>query len=260
VENHVTQLNSDTTTEISENHMTQLNSDATMENSENHATKISSDVCSAISEIKKHVTKYVQTQENANQIIRDKSLGKNPNMLNKIEIKEHVKCIKEALKLTLRPAPTGLVSEKYSARHQKFTHTSKFGNSLSTRKMPVHAFQNACTKVADFLIQNPGNFRFTTSIEDDTLTLSFFSSLPPSNDIPSPAYSPINWDELSVDLEESVPSDALDPQAPAASQTSHPQRLLYSGEHHLRLTQHAQHSHSHSGQCYPQSAQCVAYV
>ncbi|KAG2745375.1 hypothetical protein P692DRAFT_20877759 [Suillus brevipes Sb2] len=137
--------------------------------------------------------------------------------------------------------------------------------------MPVHAFQNACTKVADFLIQNPGNFRFTTSIEDDTLTLSFFSSLPPSNDIadnndiPSPAYSPINWDELSVDLEESVPSDTLDPQAPAASQTSHPQRLLYSGEHHfgehhLRLTQRAQHSHSHSGQCYPQSAQCVAVI
>ncbi|KAG2737677.1 hypothetical protein P692DRAFT_201812620, partial [Suillus brevipes Sb2] len=90
--------------------------------------------------------------------------------------------------------------------------------------MPVHAFQNARTEVADFLIQNPGNFRFTTSIEDDALTLSFHSSYPPSNDfadndnLPTPAYSPINWDELSDELTSSngrvsQPATALQPQA-----------------------------------------------
>lgn len=58
-----------------------------------------------------------------------------------------------------------------------------------------------------------GNFRFTTSIESDALTLSFHSTYPPSTDfadtdsIPSPVYSPIYWDELSVDLEDSAPSD-----------------------------------------------------
>jgi hypothetical protein len=75
--------------------------------------------------------------------------------------------------------------------------------------MLVHAFDNTCADIVDFLVQNPGNFWFTTSIESDTLTLSFYSSHPPSNNladndsVPSPSYSPINWDEFSLDLDAS---------------------------------------------------------
>ncbi|KAG1832596.1 hypothetical protein F4604DRAFT_1945960 [Suillus subluteus] len=72
--------------------------------------------------------------------------------------------------------------------------------------MPQNAFNETRAELADFLFQNPGNFRFTTSIESDTLTLSFqqtpFSHLldSPSDgaaSIPSLPYSPVLWESSS---------------------------------------------------------------
>lgn len=74
--------------------------------------------------------------------------------------------------------------------------------------MPEHMFNNTHAKVADFLFQNPDNFRFTTSIENDSLTLSFCSTFlsPPFNllqlDTCSPSYLPIQWEGLSATGEE----------------------------------------------------------
>ncbi|KAG1774932.1 hypothetical protein EV702DRAFT_1199772 [Suillus placidus] len=72
--------------------------------------------------------------------------------------------------------------------------------------MPEHIFDDTHAEVADFLIQKPGNFRFSTSIESDALTLSFhatpFSPLTNSDEnhsLPSLSYSLIQWDDLSDD-------------------------------------------------------------
>ncbi|KIK34739.1 hypothetical protein CY34DRAFT_17509 [Suillus luteus UH-Slu-Lm8-n1] len=94
--------------------------------------------------------------------------------------------------------------------------------------MLVHTFDQTHADIAHFVVQHPGNFRFTTSIESDTLTLSFHSSLPPSNDfannnnIPSPAYSPINWDELSGELDNLGPSVDQTPSPGAVSESQQP--------------------------------------
>ncbi|KAG2338263.1 hypothetical protein BDR05DRAFT_1004402 [Suillus weaverae] len=67
--------------------------------------------------------------------------------------------------------------------------------------MPEQIFDETCAKVADFLIQNSGNFRFSTSIQSDALTLSFCASPLPSlssNDNTSSSslsYSPIQWED-----------------------------------------------------------------
>ncbi|KAG2738864.1 hypothetical protein P692DRAFT_201811855 [Suillus brevipes Sb2] len=62
-------------------------------------------------------------------------------------------------------------------------------------------FNETRADVADFLIQNPGKFRFTTTIQNDALTLTFEPS-PPSLiselSIHSPSYSPVPWDEWAV--------------------------------------------------------------
>jgi hypothetical protein len=90
--------------------------------------------------------------------------------------------IKEASKYTLCLAPTGLVSEKTSARQPQNTKPSELGNfsaSFSFWKMPDDTFNETCADVADFLVQNTRNFRFTTTIQNNSLTLAFEPSLPP---------------------------------------------------------------------------------
>ncbi|KAG1773722.1 hypothetical protein EV702DRAFT_1200855 [Suillus placidus] len=160
-----------------------------------------SEVGMEISEIKNHVTKIFENQLKADQIIQDEIVSKYPNKSDVIEIKEFMKSIKEAPKLMLRPAPFGLVFEKNSARHPKFTHTSQSSNQLTPRNMPEQIFDETSAEVADFLIQNSGNFQFSTSIHSDTLTLSFRASPLPSlssnNDtnFSSLSYSPIQWED-----------------------------------------------------------------
>ncbi|KAG1850233.1 hypothetical protein DFJ58DRAFT_729328 [Suillus subalutaceus] len=88
--------------------------------------------------------------------------------------------------------------------------------------MPQNAFNETRAELADFLFQNPGNFRFTTSIESDALTLSFqqtpFSHLldSPSDgaaSIPSPPYSPVLLESSSDSQEGSIvaPGPELNP-------------------------------------------------
>ncbi|KAG1769717.1 hypothetical protein EV702DRAFT_1202744 [Suillus placidus] len=98
--------------------------------------------------------------------------------------------------------------------------------------MPEQIFDETHAKVADFLIQNSGNFRFSTSIQSDALTLSFHASPLPSlssNDntnSSSLSYSPIQWEDWTdepdgpnvVDTNGLVP--AADSQLCAGSQDS----------------------------------------
>ncbi|KAG1735538.1 hypothetical protein EDB19DRAFT_1910606 [Suillus lakei] len=80
--------------------------------------------------------------------------------------------------------------------------------------MPDKALNEARAEVADFLFQNPRNFRFSTTILNNALTLSFhqgpFSPLidgskPP---ISSPSYSPLPWDESSVNPTSPIVTEA----------------------------------------------------
>jgi len=73
------------------------------------------------------------------------------------------------------------------------------------------------TEVADFISQHSGNFRFSTSIADSALTLSFEptnftpTSPPPLFTIsepPTPPYSPFQWDRSPVGREEPIVSPA----------------------------------------------------
>lgn len=72
----------------------------------------------------------------------------------------------------------------------------------SFQKMLDGTFNETHADVANFLIQNPGNFRFTTTIEANALTFSFKPSplpLPIKHDdahyFCSPSYLPVAWDD-----------------------------------------------------------------
>ncbi|KAG1780899.1 hypothetical protein EV702DRAFT_1193733 [Suillus placidus] len=119
--------------------------------------------------------------------------------------------------------------------------------------MPEHIFDDTRAKVANFLIQNSGNFQFSTSIESDALTFSFhstpFSPLTSSDEspsLPSLSYSPVQWDELSDDpggpfvVDANGLGPAFTPQFCAGSQDSVagtivnealPRQLSLSGSH-----------------------------
>ncbi|KAG1851935.1 hypothetical protein F4604DRAFT_1933870 [Suillus subluteus] len=71
--------------------------------------------------------------------------------------------------------------------------------------MGDNTFSSARGSVHNFLSRNPGNFHFSTTIDDDALTLSFYpSTYSPTNVSesqgssfpPSPSYSPVQWEYL----------------------------------------------------------------
>jgi hypothetical protein len=68
-ENHADELCPDIKMGDAKSHVINLSSDADLENSESHVFKSDPDVCAAISKIKNHVTQYVQTRLQADQII-----------------------------------------------------------------------------------------------------------------------------------------------------------------------------------------------
>jgi hypothetical protein len=83
--------------------------------------------------------------------------------------------------------------------------------------MPYTPLTDSRTEVADFISQHSGNFRFSTSIADSALTLSFEptnftpTSPPPLFTIsepPTPPYSPFQWDRSPVGREEPIVSPA----------------------------------------------------
>ncbi|KAG2740475.1 hypothetical protein P692DRAFT_20881096, partial [Suillus brevipes Sb2] len=95
--------------------------------------------------------------------------------------------------------------------------------------MPDDTFNETRADVADFLVQNAGNFRFTTTIQNDSLTLAFEPSLPPlhpynvvepASSVPSPPYTPLQWEQWDTHSEDSIVAPAtgaiqLDPGAPS---------------------------------------------
>jgi hypothetical protein len=155
-------------------------------------------------EISNHVTQQFQSVLHAEHNIPQGFISTSLTYSQSFNVNEIQNDIKEAPNDALRLAPTGLVSEKISARQPQVNKTSILGNSdasASTRKMLDDMFNETRADVADFLIQNPGKFRFTTTIQNDALTLTFEPS-PPSLiselSIHSPSYSPVPWDEWAV--------------------------------------------------------------
>jgi hypothetical protein len=76
---------------------------------------------------------------------------------------------------------------------------------------------DSCGEVADFLSQHSRNFCFLTSIADSALTLSFQPTnitpiSPPAlftiSELPTPPYSPFQWDRSPVGREEPIVSPA----------------------------------------------------
>ncbi|KAG1848669.1 hypothetical protein F4604DRAFT_1687631 [Suillus subluteus] len=82
--------------------------------------------------------------------------------------------------------------------------------------MPYTPFMDSHAEVSDFLSSHSGNFRFSTSIEDDALTLSFQPTypfpphIPPPfftiSEPPTPPYSPLHWDHSQTGREEPIVS------------------------------------------------------
>ncbi|KAG1886228.1 hypothetical protein F4604DRAFT_1675877 [Suillus subluteus] len=119
-------------------------------------------------------------------------------------------------KSTLRLTPTGLVFAENNARQPQLKPLSQFGlcdAPIDFWNMPQNVFNETHAELADFLFQNPGNFRFTTSFKNDALTLSFqptpFSSLIDSPNLEpptpcSPSYSPVLWEESSQASSDSI--------------------------------------------------------
>jgi hypothetical protein len=216
-ENHVIKLSPDAGMEIAESHMQNLCPDARTEISERHVNKLSSDVKSEFAE--SHTTHQTLNVLQAKHKIPRELLSNSLTYSQSSDEYEIANNIKEASKYTLRLAPTGFVSEKNSARQPQFNKTSEFGNSdtsFSFRTMPEEAFNETRADVADFLVQNPGNFRFTTTIHNDSLTLAFEPSLPPLHSyhvetvssVPSPPYTPLQWEQWDAHSEDSIVAPA----------------------------------------------------
>jgi hypothetical protein len=151
VENHVTTLSPDVGREISENHVTTLSPDVETEISDNHVTKSNLDVSMRFSN---HMTNSFENVLQAESKIPQGLFSNSLTYSQSLKINEIQNNIKEAPKLTLRLAPTGLVSEKFSARQPHSNETSIFGNSdtsFSFRKMPDNMLNETRADVADFL-------------------------------------------------------------------------------------------------------------
>jgi hypothetical protein len=200
-ENHMIKLSPDAGTEVAESHVSKLSSDVQTENAESHMNKVKSQVQTKNTESR--VTSQFESMLQAKHFIRQGFINNPLTYSDRNKINELQNSLKEAPELSLRPAPIGLVSEKISARQPHSNNTSIFRNSDSFQKMPESTFNETRADVADFLIQNPGNFRFTTTIDANALTLSFEPSPPPllvvhnnDGDFPSPPYSPVGWDSV----------------------------------------------------------------
>jgi len=150
-------------------------------------------------------TQIFQNVLQAEQIICKDLITDPLTYSDSIEINQIQNTIKEANELRERAMPTGFVSAINSVRQPQVIVNSQISQcnaNTRDREMPPSVFTKTCAELADFLFQNPGNFHFTTSIDNDALTLLFqptpFSSLIDAPNLEpltprSPSYSPIQW-------------------------------------------------------------------
>jgi hypothetical protein len=160
-----------------------------------------------------HMTQTIANVLHTEQNIRSELVSNVLTYSDKVKSKQIQKSIKEVNELSPCPMSFGLASASNSVRHPQTNNTSFFGietTSTNVWTMPDHVFDETCAELADFLFQNTGNFRFTTTIHNDALTLLFqpspFSPLidPDESTPPSPSYSPVQWDRPSTSLEDSI--------------------------------------------------------
>jgi hypothetical protein len=109
-----------------------------------------------------------------NQFLSNKLVSDRVSYSDRFEIKYIPKAIKKLPDLNFHPLVQRPVPILYSVRQSySSVHQFPYLSILLFSAMPYTPLSDTHSETSEFISQHPGNFCFSTSIENDTLTFSF---------------------------------------------------------------------------------------